>query len=299
MKPHYPPSMDRVKEQVELQLKKDNNLANLFEVYTGILAVQLDYLKKIDASVNLSEEEIKECFRNEKFLMSGSKMKIDTKLFKELLSSVCEAINERSPEAPASLLALSEADEFREEKIQKFLQEIALFSKQELEQFVEETEMDKRTGLNSEIISFVILMSLSPFYSSYMKEVREKTDFTIWRQSYCPVCGQTAVIARHRHEDGARILECWLCHAEWVFPRMECPYCSNKDQKKLRFFYLPDDKARQVHVCESCKKYLKTIDSKLTGTDVLLDIEAIATGYLDMLAKKEGYILPVETAVLN
>ncbi|MDO9535460.1 MAG: formate dehydrogenase accessory protein FdhE [Bacillota bacterium] len=299
MKPHYPPSMDRVKEEVELHLKKDNNLANLFEVYKGILAVQLDYLNKIDATVNLSEEEIKECFRNEKFLMSDNKMKIDTKLFRELLSSVCEAVNEKSPEAPASLLVLPEADEFKEENIKKFLQEIALFSKQELEKFIEETEMDKRTGLNSEIISFVILMSLSPFYSSNMKEVREKTDFTLWRQSYCPVCGQTAVIARHRNEDGARILECWLCHAEWVFPRMECPYCSNKDQKKLRFFYVPGDKARQVHVCESCKKYLKTIDNKLMETDVLLDIEAIATGYLDMLAKKEGYILPVETAVLN
>lgn len=299
MKHHYPPSMDRVKEEVERHLKKDKSLANLFEVYKGILAVQLDYLDKIDASVNLSEEEIKECFRNEKFLMSEKEMEIDTKLFKELLRSVCGAINEISPEAPASLLALPEADEFKEENIKKYLLEIALFSKQELEKFIEEIEMDKKTGLNSEIVSFIILMSLSPFYSSNMREVRKKTDYSLWRQSYCPVCGQTAVIARHRNEDGARVLECWLCHAEWVFPRMECPYCSNKDQKKLRFFYVPGDKARQVHVCDNCKKYLKTIDNKLMETDVLLDIEAIATGYLDMLAKKEGYILPVETAVLN
>ena len=123
-----------------------------------------------------------------------------------------------------------------------------------------------------------------------MKQINKKVDFSLWRESYCPVCGQTAVIARHRSEDGARVFECWLCHAEWIFPRLECPYCHNSDQKKLRFFYVTGDKARQVHVCEKCKRYLKTIDGKIMEKDALLEIEAIATCYLDELAMREGYI---------
>lgn len=299
MECYYPPSMDRVIKEVEFHLEKNKNLAQIFEVYKGILAVQLDILDKIKTSVNLSEEELKEYFRNKKYLMSDQKIEIDSELFRKILQSVCKAIKEASPEAPVSLLRLSEAEVFNEENIQEFLRQIALYNKQELESFIEEKEIDKKTGLDSEIIAFVIFMSLSPFYSVNMKEVRGKVDFSSWRQSYCPVCGQTAVIAKHRNEDGARVLECWLCHAEWVYPRMECPYCNNNDQKKLRFFYVTGDKARQVHVCEQCKRYLKTIDSKIMEKDALLDIEAIATSYLDELAKKEGYKPPIEMVVLN
>jgi FdhE protein len=299
MEYYYPPSMDRVTKEVEFHLEKNKNLAQIFEVYKGILAVQLDCLDKIKASVILSEKELKEYFRNKKFLMSDQKLEIESKLFREILGSICKAIKKASPEAPESLLKLSEAEELDEENIQELLQKIALYNKQELEYFIEEKEIDKKTELNSEIIAFVIFMSLSPFYSANMKEVREKVDFSSWRQSYCPVCGQTAVIAKHRSEDGARVLECWLCHAEWVYPRMECPYCNNSDQKKLRFFYVTGDKARQVHVCEKCKRYLKTIDSKIMEKDVLLDIEAIATSYLDELAKREGYKPPKGAVVLN
>ena len=103
--------------------------------------------------------------------------------------------------------------------------------------------------------------------------------------------------SNNRIEDGARVLHCWLCHAEWVYPRLECPYCDNKEQNNCAFS-IPGDKSRQVHVCEKCKKYLKTIDMK-TMQKRLLDVEAIATGYLDIVAKREGYRAPDETVLLN
>ncbi len=299
MEHHYPPTMDEVKREVNIHLEKNNDLAHIFEVYKGILAVQLSYTDKIKLSVNLTEEEIKDYFRKGKYLLSDQKLNMDTELFKELLHKVCEAIKVASPEAPDSLLKLSEAKEFKTENIQAFLEKASSFSKSQLEEYVVKEEIDKAVGLDSEVISFAIFMSLSPFYSLYTKEVRNITDFTLWRNSYCPVCGQVALIARHRSEDGARVLECWLCHAQWVYPRMECPYCDNKEHKKLRFFYVPGDKARQVHVCEECKKYLKTIDGRAMEKDALLDVEAIATTHLDVLAEREGYRSPDEVDALN
>ncbi|PKM82494.1 MAG: hypothetical protein CVU88_03275 [Firmicutes bacterium HGW-Firmicutes-13] len=299
MEHHYPPSMDKVMKEVEFHLEKNKELAQTFEVYKAILSVHIKYLNKIRVSVGLSEEELKNYFRNARYLLSEQKLNIDAELFREILASVCSTIKEASPQAPDSLLKLSDAEEFKKENIDNFLEKITSFNKHELETFIAEKELDKRTELDSEIIAFVIFMSLTPFYSLYMKGVREKVDFTIWRHSYCPVCGQTATIAKHRDEDGARVLECWLCHAQWVYPRLECPYCDNKDQKKLRFFYVPGDKARQVHVCEECKSYLKTIDSKVMEKDALLDLEAIATAYLDILAEREGYKLPGRSIVLN
>lgn len=296
MEHHYPPSMDQVTREVEMHLKKNKDLAQVFEVYKAILSVHIKYQDKIKMSEALSEEELKDYFRNAKYLLSDRKLAVDSELFKEVLVSVCSAIKKASPQAPDSLLKLSEAEEFKtENNIDNFLQQITLFNKQELENFIVEKELDKRAELDSEIIAFVIFMALTPFYSIYMEEVRSKVDFTIWRQSFCPICGQTATIAKHRDEDGARVLECWFCHAQWVFPRMECPYCDNKDQKKLRFFYVPGDKARQVHVCEKCKSYLKTIDNKVMEKETPLDLEAIATAYLDILAEREGYKLPEKT----
>ncbi|MGI6307788.1 MAG: formate dehydrogenase accessory protein FdhE [Dethiobacteria bacterium] len=300
MEQHYPPSRELVAKEIDYHLEKNKDLAPIFKIYQEILSVQLNYLSKIATNHNnLSIEEIKDYFRNKKFLLSEQKLDIDTELFREILDSVCKTIKEASPKAPASLLKLPGIDEFKENNIKEFLEAIALFNKQELEDFVKNQEIDKKTGLDSEVISFAIFMSLSPFYSAYMKEVSQKAGFTIWRQGYCPICGQTAVMARHRSENGARVLECWLCHAAWIYPRLECPYCHNKNQKKLRFFYVIGDKARQVHVCEECKVYLKTIDGKVMEKDVPLDVETLATGYLDILARKEGYKPPGEAAVLN
>lgn len=292
MEHHYPPTMDRVEREIEFHLEKNKDLAQIFEVYKGILAVHLDYLDKIKVSVSFSEEEMKGFFREGQYLLSQQELEIDPVLLRDVLVSITKAIKEKSPEAPEALVTMPEAEEFKEENVQGFLKKIAVYDKQELEKYIQEIGLDNRTEIDSEIISFVIFAVISPFYSVYMEEVREITDFSVWRLSYCPVCGQTATIAKHREEDGARVLECWLCHAQWYYPRVECPYCDNKDHKKLRFFYVPGDRSRQVHVCEECKSYLKTIDSKGMEKDAILDLEAIATAYLDVLAEREGYKLP-------
>ena len=295
----YPPSMDRLEEEITYHLGKNSTLAPVFDVYKSVLVVQLQYLTKIEVANTMSADEIRDCFRQESYLLAEQKPVFDGVLFKELLGSIADAILAASPDAPEALRRLNTLDEFHADNIEAFLQQVMFFNKQEMESFIEETKMDERAALDSEIVAFVIFMSLSPFLTSMMKAAEEGVGFSLWRQGYCPVCGQVAVIAKHDKEDGSRVLECWLCHAQWVFPRMECPYCDNKDQKKLRFFYVPGDKSRQVHVCDECKSYLKTVDAKTMQKDVLLEVEAIATGQLDLLAEKEGYHLPVKTPVLH
>jgi FdhE protein len=299
MECHYPPSMERINREIETHIHKNKDLAQLFKVYRKVLKAQLDHLNEIHVSVNLSGEEIKNCFRNGQYLMSKQKFFVDVDLFKNIFFSLCQAIKKASPGAPDSLQQLCDAKEFETDNLKDLLDKIKLFNKQKFEDFIKNIGMDKKTGVDGEIIVFVFFSALSPFYSLFTKEVRKIVDFSLWRRGYCPVCGQTAVIAKHRSEDGARVLHCWLCHAEWVYPRLVCPYCENKDQKQLRFFYVPGDKSRQVHVCEKCKKYLKTIDMKIIQKDVHLDVEAIATGYLDIVAEREGYRAPDEAALLN
>lgn len=295
----YPPSMDRLEKEISFHLQKNSALSPVFELYKSVLAVQLQYMDKIKMELNMSVEEIKNCFRNEKYLLAEQLPTINYAIFKELMSSIIKAIRETSPEAPQTLNKLTELEEFKEDKLDAFLEQVVFLNKQDLESFIEENEMDKRSELDSEVVAFVIFMSLSPFLSSLMKAAEEEVGFSLWRQGYCPVCGQVAVMAKYSSDDGGRILECWLCHAQWVYPRMKCPYCNNKEPKKLRFFYVPGDKSRQVHVCEECKSYLKTVDAKAMQKDVVLDVEAIASGQLDLLAEKEGYHLPAKASYLH
>jgi FdhE protein len=98
-------------------------------------------------------------------------------------------------------------------------------------------------------------------------------------------------MAMLRSDDGARLLECGLCHTRWQFYRLVCHECGNRDHDSLGFFYLPQKENRRVYVCNQCKSYLKTTVLKGLGREIIPDLENIATLYLDYLAHKEGYTL--------
>ncbi len=281
-------------EEAESILLEDNlELSQVEQAYKSIMDVQLNHVHNIKNVKILDNEQINECFRNGKSLFMESNMRLDGVVFSEIQRDVCKTIKDSAPEAPETLLTLPDDKVFQEEHFETFVDDIALLNKAELQKYISEKKLDQRSGLNNEVISFIIFMSLTPFYSVYMEKVREENDFSLWRQGYCPICAQNSIIARHRATDQTRILFCWLCHAEWYFPRLECPYCDNNNFKKLRYFYVDDDRTRQVHVCENCKRYLKTIVGETLEKAQLLNVEDIETRYLDIMAEQEGYKRPI------
>ncbi len=286
------PAVGSIEREISKYLEKNEELAPTFEMYKGIFVVHQGYLDQIQVSVPFSEEEIRDFFREGRYLLSQQQLKFDPAVFKEVMVSITRVIQEKSPENLNNLEKLFEAREFSYDNVQDFLNLFTIYDKPQMEQHIREIGMEERTGLNSELITFVTFSASSIFYNAYMEETAKITDFSLWRRGYCPVCGQTATIAKHRKEDGARILECRLCHAQWYYPRVECPYCENRDFNKLRFFFVEDDRSRQVHVCEVCRSYLKVIDGRAMGKEVNLELEDIATEFLDVLAEREGYQLP-------
>ena len=58
----------------------------------------------------------------------------------------------------------------------------------------------------------------------------------------------------------------------------------------LRYFYTEKEgRAYRIDVCDKCKRYIKTIDAKELGMEVIPRIEDVGTMYLDILAEKQGY----------
>lgn len=287
-----PPDHCYLEEQLELYLEHGGEMAPAFQLYREILAVQLAYLDRINISTSLTEAEINDCLRGQEPLLGLQELEIDPGLFREILLSICQVILRNHPGAPGALLGLPEAQEFQEGNLPGFLQEIMKLDRPQLEDYFQETGLTGRSGLEGDLIAYALYSSLNPFYNSYMRAVSSITDFSIWRDGCCPVCGHAAAMAKHREEDGARILECGQCQAQWNYPRVECPFCDNNDYNRLRYFYVPGERFRQVHVCEECKGYIKTVDTREMDREAFLGLEAIATAYLDALAVQEGYKCP-------
>ena len=89
-------------------------------------------------------------------------------------------------------------------------------------------------------------------------------------------------------EVGARWLLCSRCDSEWLFHRLECPYCKTQNQSLLSF--LSDEKdLYRLYLCEQCKCYLKAIDLRKTDAEVLLPLERLYTLDLDTQARERGY----------
>ena len=106
----------------------------------------------------------------------------------------------------------------------------------------------------------------------------------------CPGCGgkpQLGVL-RPEGEGGKRSLVCSCCATEWDFRRILCPNCAEEDPLKLPRFSAEEFTHVRVEACETCKRYLKSVDLTLNGLAVPL-VDEIAAASLDLWAAEHGY----------
>ena len=138
------------------------------------------------------------------------------------------------------------------------------------------------------LIEAIIHATLQPFLTSYSKALLGFVDQERWRRGYCPICGGKPDFAFLDKEIGARWLLCSRCDTEWLFQRLQCPYCGTQDQNALAYF-TDDEGLYRLYVCEQCKQYLKAIDLRQAKTEVLLPLERLLTLDIDVQAQREGY----------
>jgi len=145
------------------------------------------------------------------------------------------------------------------------------------------------TGLSPDVATLALWAAFSPFYAHACEKWFNSDEVSTWTKGSCPICGARPHVSKLREEDGARILECWLCGASWQFPRLQCPYCDNTDQQSLGFFYIEEDKSLRVHFCRRCGSYLKVADVRQLKRDPVLSIYNLATLHYDAAAVTEGF----------
>jgi hypothetical protein len=153
------------------------------------------------------------------------------------------------------------------------------------------TKPDAGGGLGRDLQRTMLLCSLRPFLRTYCSRLLHRVDQAGWRRRYCPICGAAPDFAYLDSERGSRWLVCSGCDAEWLFQRVECPYCGTTDQNQLSYFSC-EERPYRLYVCVSCRRYIKAIDMRSADTDVLIPLERLLTFDLDRQALNLGYQLP-------
>lgn len=144
------------------------------------------------------------------------------------------------------------------------------------------------SGANEALWEFMIHAALRPFLLRHREALFNFVNQELWRRGYCPICGGSPDFAFLDKERGARWLLCSRCDAEWLFQRLECPYCGTQDQGALAYF--TDDKGLyRLYVCQQCRRYLKAIDLRRVDHEVLMPLERFLTLDLDIQAHRDGY----------
>lgn len=143
-------------------------------------------------------------------------------------------------------------------------------------------------GIHAEVLSFVVQAALKPFLSFHSEVLLPKVEQEHWRRRYCPICGGSPDFAFLDKERGARWLLCYRCDAEWLFQRLECPYCGTQNPDALAYFS-DDEGLYRLYICEECRSYIKAIDLRRTESEILLPLERVLTIEMDEQGRDKGY----------
>jgi len=145
-----------------------------------------------------------------------------------------------------------------------------------------------QVSLDPLTLLFLGKTALRPSFSILRRLMAEIVHEKPWEQGCCPLCGSQPDMACFT-KAGKRRLHCELCGTQWSFARIGCPFCENRDPESLGFFEAEGEEGLRVYVCNSCHRYLKTIDSRVFEEVAPLELESLATLHLDLIANQNGY----------
>jgi FdhE protein len=108
--------------------------------------------------------------------------------------------------------------------------------------------------------------------------------------SLCPLCGTPPLVGvlRPQGDGGKRSLICSLCAHEWDYRRIVCPACGEESVDKLPVYVAEELPHIRVEACDTCHRYINTIDLTKDGRAVPM-VDELAAIPLSLWAAEKGY----------
>jgi FdhE protein len=138
-----------------------------------------------------------------------------------------------------------------------------------------------------EMLDEVVAWSLRPFLVRTAEVLQQRGAFGAWKRGICPVCGGEPDFACIT-TSAERLLICGRCQTRWPTSPFACPFCEESDKHRITSFATPDGTYR-VTACQTCRRYLKTLDGRVAGRAVIPAVDSIATLPLDAVVMQRGF----------
>jgi FdhE protein len=138
-----------------------------------------------------------------------------------------------------------------------------------------------------EMLDEVLGWSMRPFLVRTADVLQQQAAFGGWKRGICPVCAGEPDFACIT-ASGDRLLICGRCQTRWPTEPYACPFCRESDKERITSFATRDGTYR-VTACRSCLRYLKTLDGRRAGRQVMPAVDSIATLPLDAVVMQRGF----------
>lgn len=253
---------------------------DLVDFYGDIFAAQEDARPRVRVEpFTLPPDQVRIKLKNGFPLIQVAEMRFDADRTAELLKELCRIAVERQSAlaGPAKILLIHSAE--LAPLFPSFLQEDAS----------RVTHAAEAMSVDPKALSFFFYHSLRPSLCRCQQQLSGYlADAPAWEKGYCPVCGSLPALA-WLEADGRRILYCSFCWHSWALNRVVCPFCSNNDPHRLSYLHTDEEREYRLDLCDACRKYIKTVDSRNLVRRAYPPLEQIATLHLDIKAAEAGF----------
>jgi FdhE protein len=144
-------------------------------------------------------------------------------------------------------------------------------------------------GVSPQAMGFLTRMTARTVLGRMGEKWSGRDKVPTWDKGYCPICGSPPMVARVMEGITTRWLHCSTCGHAWVFSRVICPACDNKEQKDMNYFFVEEKDREKAFVCENCKQYLITVDKVNEHSGFDADVAALSLVHLDIIMQEKGY----------
>lgn len=236
--------------------------------------------------VELSTEMVEAKINGELPLLERSEIPSDQEAAIQLLKAICTVAPKTNFKLQHTATAIETSFSQSNDAAQRGFNLFLSGNHQELNQLAEELVIEP------EPFKFFLYNSLFPSIAKHERQLSSQhpTDKN-WKHGYCPICGGQPNLS-FLSDNGERFLICEFCRHQWSTERIHCPHCRNNEPEKLSYFFSNDEKTYRVYTCDSCKTYLKTVDTRELSRPFYPPLESIITTHLDIQAQKMGYKSP-------
>jgi formate dehydrogenase accessory protein FdhE len=218
-------------------------------------------------------------------LLRGETLELDLAAFRRRWQIVCAAVQRhQNPEAGRGLAQAMEVG-----KLEPTLLIASVLAAKPDEIHLRADALGLDAGLTSAVLGLVLFPAMGRIAAAlapFRKDTR-------WEQGFCQTCGSWPLLGEYRGLEQTRYLRCGLCAGEWEFPRLLCPFCSERDHRNLGYFGVEGEESRhRATTCEACRGYVKMTATLAPFSPPALLVADVATVHLDLAAADRGYSSP-------